>query len=270
MEEEIKFYKTDSKGFLLNQSDLNLLPKEYTSLLDEVTNIMVKNYSDDFLSLFLGGSIIRKNLKDKDIILLVVTNKPIDLIWLEDFKTYLENKYSCKISILFKTYKNIKEDEEYKFHLKTKWVFISGKNLLLEINDYKVDEKILFYNKKYKQLIKSVVFFISNNNLSSENIKDFCKSYMAHFILMGFELCMLKERKYSDDIYTCYKVFSKYYPQYKKYIDEIYSYYKDPIDDKNKLIEVINKFPQWILLNFKIINSEKELENIKKDLCLKP
>jgi len=86
MDEEIKFYKTDFKGFLINQSDINLLPKEYLPLLDEVTNLMLKNYSDNFVSLYLGGSIVRKTKAEKRILLVIIVNEPIDLIWLDDFK----------------------------------------------------------------------------------------------------------------------------------------------------------------------------------------
>jgi hypothetical protein len=270
MDEEIKFYKTDFKGFLINQSDINLFPKEYLPLLDEVTNLMLKNYSDNFVSLYLGGSIVRKTKAEKRILLVIIVNEPIDLIWLDDFKEYLSKKYNySKIDFLFEKYSNIKVIKELPFHIKTKWIFISGKNISLEINDYKVDENLLFYREKYKSIINSILFFISNENLKPENIKSFCKTYMAHFILMGFELCMLKEKKYSDDIYTCYKVFLKYYPQYKKYIDEIYSYYKEPTDSKNEVIRIIGNFALWIFTNFDIFDCEKDLEILKNEICLK-
>ncbi|GIW21996.1 MAG: hypothetical protein KatS3mg068_1003 [Candidatus Sericytochromatia bacterium] len=266
MEEKLKFYKTDSRGNIINNIDVTNLIKEYKPLLDEVTNVLKENYPDEFLSLFLNADLLKKD-KNK-ILLLVITNSVIDLIWLDEFKIYLSNKYSCNINILFQKYSKIKEEEELLFQLKLKYAFISGKNITSDVN-YKIDDRLLFYTKNYKKVLKSIIKFISDTNTNSDNVKFYCKSFMAHFLLMGFELCLLKEKKYTDDIYTCYKVFCKYYPEYKKYIDEIYNLFKNPIGDKNQLIEFISNFPQWIILNFRIINSEKKLESFKKELCRK-
>jgi hypothetical protein len=80
---------------------------------------------------------------------------------------------------------------------------------------------------------------------------------MKQIVRTGFEIVMLQEKKYTRDLYLCYFIFSKYFPDYEITMKSALSLAIQPSCDKNlitnsavKLIELINE------------NAKKYLENI--------
>jgi hypothetical protein len=69
---------------------------------------------------------------------------------------------------------------------------------------------------------------------------------MKRFLRVGFELCAEKERAYTRDLYPCYQVFSKYYPEQERNMYQALDWALNPIDDKQRLTEFIKKFGSWL------------------------
>ena len=69
---------------------------------------------------------------------------------------------------------------------------------------------------------------------------------MKRILRTAFELVMEKEESFTRDLYPCYELFSKNYPEKEKEMKEVLFLAINNTDDKEKILEILNGIGIWI------------------------
>ncbi|MEZ4103239.1 MAG: hypothetical protein R3B55_01620 [Candidatus Paceibacterota bacterium] len=80
-----------------------------------------------------------------------------------------------------------------------------------------------------------------------EDIKNKCVWLMKNILRSGFEITMERSKRYTRDLYLCYKDFSEYYPEKEKIMREVLDLALNPISDKEKILEIKDKITPFLL-----------------------
>ena len=87
-----------------------------------------------------------------------------------------------------------------------------------------------------------------NDFLQKEKItKQDCQEITKILIRSGFELVMEKEQKFTTDLYLCYHVFSKYFPEKEQEMREILHLYLNPLEDEIYVKKIVNTLGKWVI-----------------------
>ncbi len=71
---------------------------------------------------------------------------------------------------------------------------------------------------------------------------------MKRTVRIGFELVMEKEQCFTLDLYPCYEMFSKHYPEKSKEMMEALKLAVFPTADMNHMWEVIHSLNDFLIL----------------------
>ena len=109
-----------------------------------------------------------------------------------------------------------------------------GREMFYHIND----------NQRYENAEK---WFREIEPSSGEQIKNKCAWLMKNILRSGFELTMERSKRYTRDLYLCYKDFSEYYPEKEAIMREVFDLALNPISDKEKILEIKNQITPLLL-----------------------
>ena len=108
----------------------------------------------------------------------------------------------------------LERDNPYTFILQTEAACIYGHDLASEVAPYQLGPQIAFQTKHFQQHLD---LFLDEYPQEPEAEKaDFIAWLMRRFLRLGMELVMLKEGRYTRDLYLCYESFAKHYPEHQE------------------------------------------------------
>lgn len=260
------FLKVDKDGYIINEKNTKLISNNWNKVLEDIKSTLKKNIKDQLHSSYVIGNFLNQKLPNdlSDIEIFIVTFKKVSADWLNDYKIYLKNKYPFikKVVLKILNEKRLLKNEYYKYPLKTKGFCITGKDLIPELPGYKP-----YWNAEKLWEWEEPVNWIEDldyNRNDQEHIIRRCKIIMKIMLFMGFKLCMEKEKKYSLDLYTCYKIFSKYFPDKEIFMRRVYFLCEKPTKDCDEIIEVINGIGLWLFAKTELESLEKKLKEKKE------
>lgn len=249
------FYDNDKNGFIKNliESDsINI--KKLSVFFDSIKNIFHNYLSNNLKSIFVTYKKHKNN--NFTVIVIVITNNSFEKNT-EIEKSFNELKNSFlfidTLNVLFYSGKEINNNFELLFDLKINFICIYGEDLTKQIKSFRPSIENLNFN--FQKLILIIAQF-ETLNLNRASIEEISK------IILGscYELCMDREKKYSQNKYFFYKTFSKYYPDKEIFAKEIFKNLNihNDIDDK-LFIKLLQYFGKWLLLQYDKIIIEKKL-----------
>ena len=124
--------------------------------------------------------------------------------------------------------------------LKTQSLCIYGEDLNEKIPSFLPNNKMILNLTWLEQDLNG---FLQKGKISQND----CQRISKIMIRSGFELVMEREKKFTTDLYLCYQVFSKYFPEKGKVMKEVLSLYLNPIDDEIYLKKVITDLGNWMV-----------------------
>ena len=96
-----------------------------------------------------------------------------------------------------------------------------------------------------------------NDFLQKEKITQHeCQEITKILIRGGFELVMEKEQEFTTDLYLCYKVFSKYFPNKENEMREMLHLYLNPMEDEIYVKKIIESLGKWMINEYVISGKE--------------
>ncbi len=124
--------------------------------------------------------------------------------------------------------------------IKTQSLCIYGEDLKEKIPSFLPNKKMIINLTWLKEDV--------NDFLRKEKItqKD-CQVITKKMIRSGFELVIEKEQKFTTDLYLCYQVFSKYFPEKENAMRELLHLYLNPIEEDFYLKKTVKEMGIWIL-----------------------
>lgn len=243
--------KTDKDGFIINESSLDKIKSPWREAVEEIKKAYLDNLKDAVHSIYIRGSVARGVAIEgiSDIDTLAIITKEIDRSWVRGVRTKLNKKFvfSTGIEFGFVNYNQLFEELfESRFLIKTQSVCIFGEDVSTKIEKFKADLNTSSqFNRKLKEVLNNAKNGISNNP-DKEDIREWCRWVAKRILRAGFVLVMDKEQVFTRDLYPCYEIFAKYYPQQASKMYTALELAINPIDDVKTIVSFIDDFGFWL------------------------
>jgi uncharacterized protein len=228
------YFELDHNGFILNPTGPGKITQDYVPLIDEVIALYVERFQERLHSIYLRGSVACGRailgVSDLDVVgLLVWEPKYRFLRWGAPNWSGEENARLCaafpfvpKIDFAVAHHDPAfpGQNLEIKLMLKTQALCVYGENVLGKIPPFKPGKVAMFNYKWLGPSLGNWKDEFVDAPLSPEKI-EFVKTFTKVILRTGFELVMLREGKYTVDLYPCWLSFSNYYPEKSAAMEQI-------------------------------------------------
>ena len=260
--------KTDTEGFLINECSLGKIDSYWREAVNDVRDAYIKNLSKKIHSIYLRGSVPRgegiEEVSDIDSFAVVYGEpREWDMSWIQAFETHFKKKFPfvTYVEFRFVPYEKIVNDPEffiYRFIIKVLSVCIYGEDLSPLLPRFKPTLPIAFaFHGNVFEVLKKASQEISRTDDSSQ-IRRWCAWVMKRLLRTGFGLVMEKENTYTRDLYPCYKIFSKYYPEKEPEMKRALEWAVAPLENKTEILNFLDTFGTWLGLEARHIFSRKK------------
>ncbi|MCF7831637.1 MAG: nucleotidyltransferase domain-containing protein [Candidatus Pacebacteria bacterium] len=242
------YFNIDTDGYLINPASLDNIQPEYQAVIQDVINLYKEKYGDALKQVYLRGSVAKGQaipyISDLDTFAYVDESAE----YLKENSTnrkmraHIEEKYDFvnNIEMSADPLSIIEED----YILLNQSVCIYGKPLV--IPKMKPGKEMVSHAPNFhNRLVKYKKFLAEESD--DEEMKKFCTWVMKGFLRTGFELTMERSKRYTRDLYLCYKDFSEYYPEKESEMHQVLHLALNPTTDKKIIQDVIDGINNWIL-----------------------
>jgi hypothetical protein len=205
-----KFHKLDSEGYILNSAIYPIVQKEYEGPIRLAIEGLLEKYSKNIHSIYLRGSIAKgiavHGVSDIDFILLVQS------AFTEEDNLFLYKILDKQIGESFSfvngmEFQGLPEATlirtSIQFMFRTQCVCIYGEDIIPDLPKFKIDRNAIAHSRSLKKDIQDTLDGYHS-----------CGWIMKRIVRVGLEICMIEEQVYTRDLYPCYQVFSKHYPDW--------------------------------------------------------
>ena len=243
----------DERGFIVNPCSHSNLRDPWLGASNELKTEFLNNIGEHLHSIYLRGSVPKgaaiSGLSDLDCIVLTITPvNEIDMSWIPNFKKDFRDKYpeinDCEI--LAGEVGAFKGRQSFCFILKTQCLCIWGTDLSEELPSYKPGVDAIVHSP---QLLTSIER--ARQELSTiedpQRIMILCGLMSKRMLRTGYEIVMEEDGSYTRDLYPCWQIFSKYYPDRSDSMREALFYALNPTSDKTILRRIIDDLGEWLI-----------------------
>lgn len=124
--------------------------------------------------------------------------------------------------------------------VKTQSLCIFGNDLSKTIPPFLPNEKMILH---LTWLEEDVNDFLQKEKTTTRD----CQEVTKILIRSGFELVMEKEKKFTTDLYFCYHIFSKYFPEKEDEMREMLHLYLNPMEEELYLKKLVRSLGNWMV-----------------------
>lgn len=209
--------QTDNEGYLVNESSLEKITDPWREVVDIYAQKFQEELGENFHSLYIRGSIARgtavEGVSDIDgIVLTNVEPDKIDWLWRPPMRLGVLEKYPFLKGVDFgqASVDSVLngENKVRAFLIKVLSVCVAGKDISSQLPLVKPGRDAFVVRWKFDQKIQPDYHAGSEYTLRHRT-----KHVGKQILRAGMELVMEREQAYSRDLYPCYAMFSKYYPE---------------------------------------------------------
>ena len=211
-----KVLHVGSKGYLVSESSKNNIVSPWDAPVQDLIDEYTKRLGDNLHSLYIRGSVARgtavENMSDIDgLLLLKAPCGQLEVSWYKDFEEQFLARHSF-VKGLDIPVKNVEEMVPEQnpvgcFTLKVMAVCVAGEDILPQLPRVKPGPGAFVVRWGLKKMLESRAV----EDVSRRQIH-----LAKHILRTGMELVMEREQAFTRDLYPCYELFSKYYPQYSE------------------------------------------------------
>jgi tRNA A-37 threonylcarbamoyl transferase component Bud32 len=251
-----RLQKIDAEGFLINGCRLEKIRPPWNEAVEAMKQAYLKNLPGIVHSIYLRGSVPRGNaiegVSDIDSLAVIHGNlKSLDLSWVPKVVSDLKIQFPfCPYPEFdFIPYENLLNDEGFfsrRFIIKVLSACIYGEDLAPKFPKFKPSSRIAFYfHGNIEQVLKQAAQRIETY-LDPEQIRGQCAWVMKRILRTGFGLTIEREGVFTRDLYPCYEIFSKYYPEQESQMIKALEWAVNPTDEKKLILDYIGSFGPWL------------------------
>jgi len=246
----------DKQGFLISDVSHNNISKQWEPLVDEFILLIKQACLKNLHSIYLRGSVATnttiKGISDADF--LVITNRHISStkktnIWKLTDTLASKNPHITRIDVGFYTHKNILRIKEKAF-IKLMSLCVYGPNIIKDIAKLKPGIDVAIQIPDLESEIKDIFTKIDSSQINDQNAKSVCVWIMKRLVRSGFELVSAQAQCFTRDLYPCWQIFSKYYPQKKDQMKQALLLTINPTNDLSKIRSVILDLGNYLVNEF--------------------
>ncbi len=242
----------DDEGYLVSQSSQEKIIPPWDVVVGGIRDKYVEELGDKLQSLYMRGSVGRGNaiegVSDIDGLAVVYGNpKNIDWSWVEDFASQATEKYPfvAGVDMMQQSYEAILSGDKKiaAFLVKTMSACVYGEDLGPRLPSVKPgrDAVVACWNIESKV---SPEYLAKNSTITSAQKMRWVSKQILR---AGFELVMEQEQAFTRDLYPCYELFSKHYPDKEPVMRRALEMALWPTNDDEALRGLLNDIGPWLI-----------------------
>jgi hypothetical protein len=121
---------------------------------------------------------------------------------------------------------------------------VYGEDLIAILPPVKPGAAIIMHGFGFNRAIKRRLQRIEAGDSAFDQA--WCAWMMKRILRSGGELIMEREHVYVRDLYPCYQLFSKYYPDQASRMHQVLEYALNPTEDLQQASELTGRFSDWL------------------------
>lgn len=137
--------------------------------------------------------------------------------------------------------------------IKTQSVCVFGKDLADQIQAFELKDMVAhsYWIEREIETLPSKMRAAMAPNDSDDSVEQLCTWIMKRVVRVGFEIVMLRENKWTRDLYPCFESFSRYYPEKKSVMLKAVHLALNPSAKSEDTLELIDEFRPWLFEEIK-------------------
>ncbi len=251
-----KFWRLDAEGFIENDAAPEKIAPPYDGLVKEARGAFREHLGDSLHSVYIRGTVARGaaigNVSDLDGFALVeVDPNSLDLSWRGDEEARLLSRHPYVIgaSLDVVCVDDLGDGEHFSelgLEMATQSVCVHGENLIPSLPKYRPG--ILTANNDLCQIGADIREGLAEleEDPSPENILYWSRRVSKNMFRAGFSLTVLENRRFTRDLYPCYRSFAEFYPGREPEMRHAAGYVLEPSDDAEQTSAFLEDFEAWI------------------------
>ena len=259
------FLCVDSSGYVVPVVNESLIQPEWTPIIAEVVDFYKAHCAENLMSVYVRGSVAKgeavDNVSDLDTFCVVSEDCKVPSKTIEAFGKILLEKFpfSTHTEICFVKKSSVFEDFPPRKRsiwaelIKTQSICVYGNSIAHELLPFHLKDMIghAFYLRRDLEKFKQ---YFEEDAGNPDDLNSTCIWICRRVVRAGFDLVMLRENKFTRDLYLCYESFSKYFPERENEMRMILHRALHPTDNKEILEGELEKICPWL-----VVQIEKEL-----------
>ena len=245
-------------SFFLNTLSVSNIQESWSIPVDSVINTYVSILGrDNLYGIYLRGSVAKGTavdyVSDIDSVAILRSDIHIDPHLFNSSNKLIisESPFVKKIENICIFEKNFFLADSYRYSrllMATESVCLWGNNIVDHLPRYKLDRN--FINLLPLDLEKHIYKMRSEfvfSSPSSEYMYVICIFLMKKILRQAMNMLVFKSGLYSRDLYLCYEVFSRYYPEKKSQMYEVLFYAINPSSDMFLVERILSGIGDWLV-----------------------
>ena len=245
------FLEVDDQGHILRRASVELIQEEWKPLVEAVTPLYVSSYGSNLHSVWLRGSVAKGEAQpgcsDLDTYAFIHEETPWPASMTEGEAELTRRFPFCQglelSARLLSSLENNRVDERI---LKTQSICLHGEDIRDQIAPFKLQDMIHYSRYLRFHLDVKLPRFLESDAGDETEIKATC-GWVTRLLLRSlYELTILDEGRWTNDLWPCYEVFSTHYPEREDAVMRLLVLALNPVGDEEQLRSVIAAFVPWI------------------------
>jgi len=220
------YQETDEHGYLTKLADTSKLQPEWHKATKTLQDAYLDKFGDAVHSIYVRGSIAKGQAVEgvSDLDSFAVVHEGLDPAKMHGQDVFREwalgLEEDLKVSYPFVAGVEVDltpfdtatdSSSLYAFIIKMEAVCIYGDDLAARLPGYKAGPAIAFQTQNFHSHL--AIFLDEYLQEPEEEKPSFIVWMMRRFLRLGMELVMVREQRYTRDLYLCYESFSNDYPE---------------------------------------------------------
>jgi hypothetical protein len=244
--------KTDDQGFIISDSSVDKIGLPWKEVVDRAVLECESILKDALHSIYVRGSVSRgmavEGISDLDMVVLIkqaITDE--QKLALEVASSKLEGAYPFCAKVELGVHEQqavLMGRDRVAAHLKMYAACVYGDNLIPQLPKVKIGPDVMLHAFGFNRAIKARISRIESGDLAFS--PKACQWIMKRIIRSGGELIMERERVYVRDLYPCYQLFSKHYPDQEEAMKKVLWLCLNPTSDLAEVKRSIQPLSDWL------------------------
>lgn len=250
----------DEAGFIIPEASTDKVPAEWRLLVERVILAYQTYWNEAVHSIYIRGSVAVgkaiSGVSDLDSFAVVNTPKSqLDDTWCDPVQKQLKLEYPFCTGVELKALEaegllnlNLEAYNHLRMLIKTQAACVWGEDISLQFPSYKPDMDAVSHGFDLEEDLQRVLIDLQQfDQTESATVQKICQWMMKRIIRSGFEIVMETAQCYTRDLYPCYELFSRYFPEKQSQMYQALTWAINPIDDPVKISEFLNSFGRWLV-----------------------
>jgi hypothetical protein len=251
------YLEVDASGFVIPISNKSIAQENWKPLIQDVVDFYRTRLGENLVSVFVRGSLAKGIAVEKisDVDSFCVAREDFELaeVEVESFDAEIKRKYpfctgvevfGTPLARLTETFPPKRRSIWHEL-IKTQSVCVWGAPLAQEIAPFALADMVAhsyWIGNDIRKLDERLEKYADK----PEQLKELCTWICKRIVRVGFEIVMLREQKWTRDLYPCYRSFSKYYPERDAQMLDALRLALNPVDRRNEIVGFAQRFLPWL------------------------